>query len=227
MAVPSWPQIPAATLADRVYRAARARILEGSFAPGEFIREKDLTDAMGVSRTPIREALARLASEGFLEKIPHRGFRVPEEPIKNLLDLYPIVAALDLLAGRLALPRLTRRDLARLRQINKKLKEADEGKDVQALTELNNQFHRLFSERSGNRWLSGLLDDLRAQLTRLERWYYSYGEHIERSITQHAEIIRAIEEGDHARALGLLERNMALTRTRLLEELQREEPEDL
>ena len=64
---------------------------------------------MGVSRTPIREALGRLASEGFLERLPHRGFRVPEESLGNLLELYPIVASLELLAGRLALEQFTPR----------------------------------------------------------------------------------------------------------------------
>ena len=222
MAAPIWPQIPHRTLADRAYHAVRAQILDGRIAPGAFIREDELSDAMEVSRTPIREALGRLASEGFLERLPHRGFRVPEESVEDLLALYPIIASLDLLAGRLALPRLTRSDVAQLRQINDQLKEAEGRKDVQALIGLNNRFHHLFSERSGNRRLCNLLDDLRAQLTRLEQWYYSYGEHTRQSIRQHDEIIGAIEAGDHARALDLLERNMALTHRSLFEETEDE-----
>lgn len=220
MATKSWPRIRNATLSDQVYHAVRAHILDGQIAPGEFIREKKLNDAMGVSRTPIREALGRLASEGFLERIPHRGFRVPDEPLGDLLELYPVIASLDLLAGRLALPRLTADDVQRLRQINEGLGAAEEENDVPALIELNNQFHHLFSERSGNARLCGLLDDLRMQLTRLERWYYSDREHTERSIREHAEIIRAIEEGEHNRALELLESNMALTYRLLREEAQ-------
>ncbi len=218
MSSASWSQISHDTLADQVYHAVRAQILDGHVAPGEFIREQNLNEALEVSRTPIREALGRLASEGFLEKLPHRGFRVPEEPIKDLLELYPIVAALERLAGRLAFPRLTPDDLARLKAINAQLEAAQDAGDAQALTELNNRFHRLFGERSGNGWLCNLLDDLRAQLTRLERWYYSYGEHTRQSISQHAEIIDALEAGDHARALGLLGDNMALTHKSLLEE---------
>lgn len=222
MTTASWPRIPTTTLADQVYHAVRARILHGDLASGEFIREKDLNEAMGVSRTPIREALGRLASEGFLERIPHRGFRVPEEPVGHLLELYPIVAALDLLAGRLALPRLSDADIAQLRQINEQLGEARDQKDVQALIELNNQFHRLFSERSGNERLCNLLDDLRMQLARLERWYYSDRTHAEQSISEHAEIIEAIEKRDHARALALLESNMFLTYKSLREEVRRD-----
>ena len=224
MALPTWSQISRRTLADGAYHAVRAQILNGRIAPGAFIREDELSEAMEVSRTPIREALGRLASEGFLERLPHRGFRVPEESVEDLLELYPVIASLDLLAGRLALPRLTSEDVARLREINDQLKEAEGRADVQALIELNNRFHHLFSERSGNHRLCGLLDDLRAQLTRLEHWYYSYGEHTQQSIRQHDEIIRAIEEEDHVRALDLLERNMALTHRSLLEESQDEEP---
>lgn len=213
-----WPRIATATLSDRVYHAVRTRIIGGQLAPGEFIRELDLTAAMGVSRSPVREALGRLASEGFLERIPHRGFRVPEEPVGDLLDLYPIVSALDLLAGRLALPRLTAADVERLRTINARLRAARDRGDVRLLIELNNEFHHLFGERSGNRRLSEMLDDLRSQLTRLEIWYYSDREQTQRSIQEHDDIIRAIEEGSHERALALLERNMSLTYTSLLAE---------
>jgi DNA-binding GntR family transcriptional regulator len=220
MAITSWPRIPATTLADQVYEVVRTRILHGRVAPGEFIREKDLNDATGVSRTPIREALSRLASEGYLERIPHRGYRVPEEPLGDLLELYPVISALDLLAGRLALPRLSTADIAELKQTNADLYKARDAEDVEALIELNNRFHHLFSERSGNRRLNSLLDDLRLQLSRLERWYYSDRQHTEESLRQHAEIIQAIETGDDERVLSVLERNMALTYTALLEEVE-------
>lgn len=223
MSTKAWPRIPATTLADQVYRAVRARILDEKVRPGEFIREKDLNEAMGVSRTPVREALGRLASEGFLERIPHRGFRVPDEPVTDLLELYPVVASLELLAGRLAIPKLDAQDITRLKSINHRLAEAEKRRDVGALIDLNNQFHHLFCERSGNRRLCALLDDLRMQLNRLELWYYSDGGHTQRSISEHDEIIRAIEQSDADIALSVLENNMALTYKSLLEET-REDP---
>lgn len=213
----SWPRPTVRTLADQVYHAVRARILGGELAPGEFIREKELA-AMGVSRTPIREALGRLASEGFLERIPHRGFRVPEESVQELLQLYPMVASLDLLAGRLALERFTPDDVSRLKEVNRQLDEARSRGDVRALIELNNRFHHVFSERSGNQRLCSLLDDLRLQLARLELWYYSHGERAQQSVHEHDQIIRAIETGDRERALSILENNMALTYWSLLRE---------
>ena len=205
-----WPLPDARTLSEQVYRAVRARIMDGTLAPGTFVREKDL-EVMGVSRTPIREALGRLASEGFLERLPHRGFRVPEESLGNLLELYPIVASLELLAGRLALERFTAADIAELKAVNRRLAEARDRGDVAAMLAQNQRFHRLISERGGNRRLALLLDDLRSQLTRLELWYYSGRDRTQRSIREHEEIIAAIERGDRSRALSLLEQNMSLT----------------
>jgi DNA-binding GntR family transcriptional regulator len=214
-----WPAPAplARTLAEQVYRAVRARIIQGELAPGSFLREKDL-EVLGVSRTPIRDALGRLASEGFLERLPHRGFRVPEESAGQLLELYPIVASLELLAGRAALERFTPDDLARLREINRRLAESRDRGDARAIVEENNRFHRLISERSGNRRLASLLDDLRSQLGRLELWYYSHRERTQRSIREHEELIGAIENDDRARALSILEHNMSLTYRSLVEE---------
>ncbi|MBA3259353.1 MAG: GntR family transcriptional regulator [Gemmatimonadales bacterium] len=206
----AWPAPIARTLAEQVYRAVRARIIDGALAPGSFLREKDL-ESMGVSRTPIRDALGRLASEGFLERLPHRGFRVPEESAGQLLELYPIVASLELLAGKAALERFSGDDLAELKEINRRLAESMDQGDVRAIVELNNLFHGLISERSGNRRLSSLLDDLRSQLGRLELWYYSHRERTQRSIREHEELIQAIEQDDRARALAILESNMSLT----------------
>lgn len=213
-----WPKVSQATLADQAYGAIRGRILTGDMAPGEFIREQEVSLALGVSRTPVREALGRLASEGFLERIPHRGFRVPEEPLGTLLELYPIVSALELLAGRMALPRLTAGDIQQLREINQRMAASRDSGDVGTLIDLNNRFHRLIAQRSGSTRLSEMLDDLRGQLSRLELWFYSQQDLVEESVAEHDELIRAIEAGDHVRALHLLEHNMALTERRLSED---------
>ncbi|MBW3534516.1 MAG: GntR family transcriptional regulator [Gemmatimonadetes bacterium] len=213
-----WPKVSQTTLADQAYNAIRSRILNGDMALGEFVREQEVSAALGVSRTPVREALGRLASEGFLERIPHRGFRVPKEPLGTLLELYPIVSALELLAGRLALPRLTREDIEGLKAINRKMAAERDSDDVRRLIDLNNQFHHFLCERSGSQRLSELLDDLRSQVSRLELWFYSQRKRTEESVAEHDELIRAIEADDHERALEVLENNMALTYRRFSEE---------
>ena len=206
-----WPKVSQTTLADQAYNVIRSRILNGDMALGEFVREQDVSAALGVSRTPVREALGRLSSEGFLERIPHRGFRVPEEPLDTLLELYPIVSALELLAGRLALPLLTAADIETLKSINRELAASSDAGDVRRRIELNNRFHHFMCECSGSSRLCDLLDDLRSQVSRLEHWYYSQQDRTEASIAHHDELIRAIEGGEHDRALELIEGNMAMT----------------
>ncbi len=207
----SWPEISQTTLADQVYEVLRTRIVRGEIEAGAFIREQEVSQGLGVSRTPVREALGRLASEGFAERIPHRGFRVPTESIDDLLELYPIVSALEVLAGEDALPRLDADDLARLRQIQEGFRAAVTRDDPPAGIEMNRQFHELLLAKAGNRKLAELLEDLRSRVVRLELWSFAHISQREESVTQHDEIVRAIERSDFTRALELLEQNRMQT----------------
>ncbi|MQA92244.1 MAG: FCD domain-containing protein [Gemmatimonas sp.] len=213
-----WPTITTQTLSDQVYTAIRKRILDGEIGPGQFVREHELSEAMGVSRTPVREALGRLASEGFLERIPHRGFRVPQEALSRVIECYPVVSALELLAARLAFPQVTQKDLEELRRINAALREATEKGEVDAAIDLDNKFHRLIADRSGNQLLTEMLESMRTSIRRLETWYYSYRHHTEKSILEHEALIKALETGELRLAMSIFERNMASTLSILLGE---------
>ena len=199
------------TLPDRVYAAVRDMIISGRLKAGEFVREQDLSDGLGVSRTPVREGLGRLASEGLLERIPHRGFRVPARTLAGLLELYPIVSALELLAGQLAFPSVDGGDLVELERWNERLGRAVESGLVEEAIACNESFHGLISERGGNETLAEMLTELRSRLRPLERWYYSSREHGAQSVREHASLIEALETGELERALGIFQRNMALT----------------
>src|SRR5262249_53743454 len=117
----AWAPITAANLTDQVYSAMRAEIATGRLRPGDPIREADVAQALGVRRTPLREACARLASECFLERVPNRGYRIPAESPRELLNLYPIVAALEVLAAQTSLRQLSAEDLASLRAHNQEM----------------------------------------------------------------------------------------------------------
>ncbi|HEX6939643.1 MAG TPA: GntR family transcriptional regulator [Longimicrobiales bacterium] len=218
-----WPKIPARTLADQVYHVVRRRILERTLRPGEFVREQELSSALGVSRTPVREALGRLASEGFLERIPHHGFRVPSDSLAELLELYPIVSALEIVASRLALPRLDAEDIEALEACNRRLRGALHGDDLETASEINHEFHDIICEKSGNRRLIDMLRDLRSQVARLEARCYSSREQSERSVREHDEIIRLVERGEFEEAVEVVRRNMVRTYNELVAEHEREE----
>jgi DNA-binding GntR family transcriptional regulator len=156
-----WPTLRSSTLSDGVYDVLRERIRQGILPPGASIREVEIGRALGVSRTPVREALGRLATEGLLERMPHRGFRVTVPPPRDLFELYPVISVLDGVAARLAVPRLTSADLDRLEALNRELAEAIGRNDIRASIVADQQFHALIAERSGNATLIEVLEDLR------------------------------------------------------------------
>lgn len=220
----AWPEIQPTTLSDHVYQIVRNRILQRELKPGTFVREQEISDATGVSRTPVREALNRLASQEFLERVPHRGFRVPDNPWETLLEIYPIVTSLELLAGSLALPNLTEADMVRLRELNEQMAEAGKRGDEKVVADLNNAFHHVLSERSGNQRLCELLDQLRAQVYLLDTWYFSRADRIQDSIEDHAGLIEAIEQGSHDDVMATLRTNYARGQKALEEEMESDEP---
>ena len=226
--VPDWPVLGSQrTLAEKVYQVVRDRILNSDLAaPGVHVREEELANAMGVSRTPVREALSRLATEGFLERLPHRGFRVPERSIEELVHLYPVVQALELLAAELAFPRMQKEDLDQLDEANKSFARAVAENDVETAIEINDRFHHALAELSGNPVLSRLLDDLRSQVHRLEVIDFSAvlldsgATRIERDtwVRQHSALIDAVRDGKFDVALAILRENRSVVVNSKMEE---------
>lgn len=206
-----WQQISTPSLSGRVYQAIREKIVHGGLGPGNFIREQEVANGLGVSRTPVREALAQLARQGFVEKIPRRGFRVPEEPVHDLLELYPILGALEVLAAELAFPAIDAAVITQLRAINAELREAARRNHANRAIQLNHQFHHVLSERCGNRKLCDLLDELRAHVTRLELWSFSQYTHLAEALDQHDEILDALARGEQELALAKLRANRLQT----------------
>jgi DNA-binding GntR family transcriptional regulator len=207
----SWPLLKPETLTDQVYEILRERVIAGTISPGEFIREHDVSERLGVSRTPVREALARLASEGFLERIPHRGFRLPEETVDDLVEIYPIMTALEVLGTREAFGQMGTEIIAELREINEAYARAFKEEDVYSGIENNHAFHDKLSGRSGNKLLCRMLEDLRSRVRSLEIWAFSDIDHWQKSIEEHEKILQALEKGQLDKAMTILETNRLST----------------
>ena len=203
----AWRLLKPETLTDKVYEILRERVISGKISPGEFIREHDVSEKLGVSRTPVRESLARLASEGFLERIPHRGFRLPEETVDDLIEIYPIMTVLEVLGTTEAFDQLDAAAIAELRKINDAYAKAFEAKDVYVGIDKNHEFHAKLSARSGNKRLCRMLEDLRSRVRSLEIWAFSDIEHWQKSIDEHEEILKAVEARRLDRAIEILENN--------------------
>jgi DNA-binding GntR family transcriptional regulator len=188
-------QIARRLLSDEAYVVLRAAIIDGTLAPGERLRDAELVLRLGLSRTPIREALARLQEDGLVESEPNRYTRVAPLDRRDARDAYPIVAALHALAADLGVRHLTAQDMRTMRSQNQRFARAIAAVDVDEAMAADDAFHGVLIDASGNPAIAATLDRLMPRLHRLER--VQFGSLVgRRSVSQHEAIIAASERGD-------------------------------
>jgi DNA-binding GntR family transcriptional regulator len=191
-------------LREDVHAALRARIVEGQFPPGSRLQDVQLAGELGVSRTPIREALLRLATEGLVESDPNRGFFVAPLRREEVLQTYPIVWTLECLALDSAAP-LSSAQIKALRQINAEMAAASA--DAVRRQECDVRWHQTLVEPCGNRRLLDLLASLKQIIRRYECVYMLDPALVRRSVRDHTEILEALVDNKREMARRLLERN--------------------
>ncbi len=193
-------------LKDRAYAAIRDAIVDGTLAPGERLRDQELCAWLGLSRTPVREALGRLEQDGLVETAPQRFTRVAPLDRRAARDAFPVVAAVHALAAELAVPRLTAADLDAMRAANDRFAGALRSNDVDAALAADDDFHSVFVTASANAELPRVLDRVVPRVRRLER--LRFGSLPGRaSVRQHAAIIAAAAAGDAARTAARVREN--------------------
>jgi DNA-binding GntR family transcriptional regulator len=191
------------SLGEQVYLEILQRLQLGGFAPGSKLRDAVIAGELGVSRTPVREALGRLAREGILTADVGRGYRLPPLDPVEIREIGSILAVLEPLALDQSPPPAAER-LERLGDIVRRL-EQTRG-DIAGCVELDDQFHRVLLEACGNRRLLGLLGTLRRGLRRYVHHYLERGGRVSLSSLPHSRITEALRKGDQAAARQLLER---------------------
>ena len=169
MPVPVEPVPPRELLRDDVYRRLRDAIVNGTFAPGEQLRDVELAGWLGVSRTPIREALQRLAQAGLVVTEPGRSTSVTSLDLRATRDAQAVVAAMHQLAVREAVGQLTRADFARMRAANKRFAAALRANDVDAALAADDELHAVPVTAAGNQAVQAVLDQFTPLLRRVER----------------------------------------------------------
>jgi DNA-binding GntR family transcriptional regulator len=177
---------------EEVYGRLRAWIIDGRLRPGELLRDQDIAATVGVSRTPVREALRRLEDEGLVETALNRWTRVAPIDVGKAAEIYSIVEALELFALETAIRRLTVRDVTRMREANQAMRRAAELEDPAAAVIADESFHDVWIERANNGELSALLGQLRIKLRRVELAYFDAAARALSSFREHAAIIRAL-----------------------------------
>jgi DNA-binding GntR family transcriptional regulator len=209
------------SLRERVYHALREALVSGTLTPGQRLRDQDLAAQLGVSRTPVREALQRLEDEGLVETSQRALTRVTPLDARAAREAFPVVAALHALAARSGVARLTSEDLNMMRDANAAFAAAIAAADrsvsetiAQAIA-ADDRFHGVLLTRAGNEELVRALERLMPKVRRLE--YAQFGSLAgRRSVQQHAAIIAACALGNAEAAAHRVEENW-LSLGRLIE----------
>jgi DNA-binding GntR family transcriptional regulator len=207
------------TLCERVYRHLRQEILADQLPPGTELSEVALSRELAVSRGPIREAMGRLAAEGLVTIRPRRGAEVRSLTPQELIDAYQVREALEVMAVRLAVPRITKSDLARLDELVTSMAEFARKDRVAEFFAANVAFHELLCQLSGNEKLREMHHRLEGEISRFQARTLALRGSLESSVSEHRAILAAVRLGDVDKAGELTAAHIRVPAQRLQESL--------
>ena len=193
-------------LRDVVFNTLRESILKGEMKPGERLMEIHLADKLGVSRTPIREAIRKLELEGLVTMIPRRGAEVAQISPKGLQDVLEVRQALDALAMELACERITQEEIRRLRHACDRFREVTRTRDAVQIAQADVELHDIIVQAGGNERLAQMVGNLSHQMYRYRLEYIKDISQHGRLIEEHEEIFRCVSTRDReagARAIKM------------------------
>ena len=195
------------TFADRAYTALKDTIVTLNVyeQPGEVrLDERQLASDLGISRTPVREAMAQLEREGFVRSVPRRGIYVVRKSKKEVIEMITAWAALESMAARLITTNATTDETASLRRMFATFENGQARAHLDEYSEVNIEFHQTIIRMSGNHVLIDLAANLFAHMRMIRRKTIGERDRADRSIHDHMNIIQAIEARDTARAEALV-----------------------
>jgi len=214
-------------LPDSLHQIIRKLIVDLNLKPGERINIEELTSTLGVSRTPVREVLQRLKTEGFVRLIPNVGPVVAELSIKNIEDTYAIRFSLEILAAEQAMELATAKDILRLEEILKKSKSFTRKKDSKRISEYNIKFHQMIYERCNNEQLKAILDNIYTKIKR----YMNILSHEDiltaYAYDHHDKLLSCFKNHDTARFQEILKEHLEFSKSNLIRVLSQKYPEYL
>ena len=181
-------------LRDVVFNTLREAILKGDLKPGERLMELQLAAQLGVSRTPIREAIRMLEQEGLAVTVPRKGAEVAKMTLKGMEDVLEIREALDILACQLACERITEEQLALLIEKKKAFEDSLKSGNVKAIAETDVSFHDVIYDATNNPKLVNMLNNLREQIYRYRVEYLKNAENYPKLIAEHNAIYDSLEK---------------------------------
>lgn len=210
------------SLHDEVASQLRERIFSGELAPGSYLDEPALCAAMGISRTPLREALKVLTAEGLLRHEPRRGCFVAEVTERDLDEIFPVIALLEGRCAFEAAGNASDAELAALEQLHDKLQRAARAKRINEYYAVNYAIHEAIIALADNRWLAQVIGDLRKILKLARQQQLRAPGRLEQSLSEHLAVFAALKARDAEGAEAAMRTH--LTRQRVaLRELARQQ----
>jgi DNA-binding GntR family transcriptional regulator len=191
-------------LHDTVVARLRDLVVEGGLAPGARLHERQLCDTLGVSRTPLREALKVLASEGIVELLPNRGARVARLDEGDIENMFEVMGALEALAGRLACRRIGEAELAEIGALHYEMMAQYIRRDLPAYFRLNQAIHAAIVAAARNSILAATYDNLAIRMRRARYLANLSDERWQHAVAEHAAILDALRDRDGTRLAHLL-----------------------
>lgn len=195
-------------LRDVVFYTLRQAILKGELEPGERLMEMQLAEQLGVSRTPIREAIRKLELEGLVLMIPRRGAIVAKITEKDLRDVLEVRSSLERLSTELACNRMLDSTIEELRKAQEAFKEALEQDDITLQAQRDVEFHDVIYKATDNLRLIQMLNNLREQMYRYRLEYLKHDLAHQTLIEEHEAIIEALSKRDKETAINIIVRHV-------------------
>jgi len=192
-------------VADRL----REQIFSKQLASGSWLDEQSLADQFGISRTPMREAIKVLASEGLVTIKMRRGAYVTEVARTDLEQIFTILSLLEGQAAKETATKATEAELNMLDHLHHRLEKAAADRDIEQFFEINVKFHELIQEIAGNRWMNGVIADLRKVLKLHRKDSLTSTGRLQNSLVEHREILRSILKRDEVAAELAMRKHLA------------------
>jgi DNA-binding GntR family transcriptional regulator len=191
-------------LRDIVFETLKEAILKGKLEPRERLMEIQLADQLGVSRTPVREAIRKLELEGLVIMEPRKGAYVSDISYADIIDTLEVREALETYAVRLAIEKGAVERIGELEELNIEFEKAYEEEDIQKMVKYDTEIHNMIVELSGNKKLISFMDALNEIMQRFRLIYFNETYNPEVIIREHKEVFEAINSGDKERSVNAM-----------------------
>ncbi len=208
-------------LREMVFESLREAIILGRLRPGERLMEIQVAEEMGVSRTPVREAIRKLELEGFVVMMPRKGAYVAGISVKDIVDVFEVRAALEGLAAGLAAERCTEEEMDELERSLIKI-NVESGDDINAIAEGDNSFHQIIYRASRNHHLVQIITRLQEQIQRFRMTSLSQPGRTKIALDEHKKIVEAISDRNVEEAQALATEHIENAEQILLNALREE-----